>query len=511
MENRAMTTPPTDKELHKKIATLEKEIYDLKKKYQNHPQRQPLLLRNQALDVTVFESIIDNAPVIIDAFDKDGNCIFWNKKGQELLGWTTRELMESPDPLALFYPDPLYRSAVLQTIQAADGEFREFKVRAKNGSIRIQEWANFELDDNANIAFGIDITEKRNTEKKLEQSHYFINTLLQTIPNPVFHKDAKGRYTGCNTAYEEFMGVPEKEFIGKTVFDIAPANLAEKYHEQDSVLLKRPGKQHYESQVIQMDGTVKEVIFDKASIISPSGDITGIVGIVTDITHRKRMEQSLKQNDSRFRAFTQAIPDILFIFDEDGKYIEIFTSASELLFNDLAALKNSYIKDSLPADVAQLHADVIQKTIQTQKSQFFEYVLDVPKGRCWFESHTAPILGLEGEKRFIASSVRDISDRKLAEKEINEKERLAAVMETAGAVCHELNQPLQIISGCCELLEVIGGLDEKIQRKIDIITKETQRMVKLNHNLMNITSYKTKSYLKSKIIDIKGSAQSQKA
>jgi len=466
-----------------------------------------LLHMGQPVDGNVFEIIIENAPLIIDAYDNRGKCVFWNKKGEELLGWTKEEVMKAPDPLALFYPDPSYRKEVLQTIRAADGEFREFRLRAKNGSIRIQEWANFKLSDNSLIAFGIDITEKRNTEKDLEQSHHFINTLLQTIPNPVFHKDAQGRYTGCNTAYEEFMGISEKEFMGKTVFDISPTHLAEKYHEQDAILLKKQGKQHYESQVNKIDGTVSDVIIDKASIVNPAGDIIGIVGIITDITLRKRMEKSLQQNDSRFRAFTQAIPDILFIFDEDGQYIEIFTRASELLFDDLSALKGNYIKNTLPPEVAQQHADVIKKTVQTQKSQSFEYVLDVPKGKCWFESHTAPILGLEGEKRFLASSVRDITDRKLAEKEINEKERLAAVMETAGAVCHELNQPLQIISGCCELLGEIGGLDKKTQRKIDIIMKETQRMAKLNHNLMNITSYKTKSYLKSKIIDIKGAAE----
>ena len=452
----------------------------------------PLLHMDRPVDGNVFEVIIENAPLIIDAYDNREKCVFWNKKGEELLGWTKEDVMKAADPLALFYPDPSYRKEVLQTIRAADGQFREFRLRAKNGNIKIQEWANFKLSDNSLIAFGIDITEKQNTEKKLEQSHYFINTLLQTIPNPVFHKDAQGRYTGCNPAHEKFIGIPEKEFIGKTVFDTLPTPLAEKYHEQDAVLLKKLGKQHYESQVTRIDGTVSDVIIDKASIIDPAGKITGIVGIITDITQRKHMEHSLKQSDSRFRAFTQAIPDILFIFDEDGQYIEIFTSSSELLFDDLSALKGSYIKDSLPKEVAQQHADIIRKTIQTQKSQFFQYVLDVPKGSCWFESHTAPILGLEGKKRFIASSVRDITERKLSEKEINEKERLAAVMETAGAVCHELNQPLQIICGCCELLENIGGLDKKTQRKIDIIMKESQRMAKLNHNLMNITSYKTK-------------------
>ena len=504
-----MTHTPNCRELLKKISTLEKELTDLKHRFANPSQEiSPPLHMDKPVDGNIFKMIIENAPLIIDVYDNRGNCVFWNKKGEELLGWTKEDVMKSADPLALFYPDPSYQKEILQTILEADGQFQEFRVTGKNGSIRIQEWANFKFSDNTLIAFGIDITEKRNTEKKLAQSHDFINTLLQTIPNPVFHKDTQGRYTGCNTAYEEFLGIPAKELMGKTVFEIAPTHLAQECHQKDALLLEKPGKQNYESQVAQINGTVREVIFDKASIINPAGDITGIVGIITDITHRKRMEQSLKQSDSRFRAFTQAIPDILFIFDEDGQYIEIFTSSSELLFDDLSALKGNYIKESLPKEVAQQHADIIQKTIQTQKSQFFEYVLDVPKGRCWFESHTAPILGLEGEKRFIASSVRDITERKLSEKEINEKERLAAVMETAGAVCHELNQPLQIICGCCELLADMGGLDKKTQRKIDIIMKESQRMAKLNHNLMNITSYKPKSYLKSKIIDIKGATGS---
>jgi len=503
-----MNSPPDPKELLKKISTLEKELADLKNKSEKpSPDASSLLHMDRLVDGNLFETIIENAPLIIHIFDNQGTCIFWNKKGEELLGWTKEEVMAAKNPLALFYPDPSYQKEVLQIILEADGQFREFRLKARNGNTRIQEWANFSFNDTYFIAFGIDITEKRNTEKKLQQSHDFINTLLQTIPNPVFHKDVQGRYTGCNTAYEEFMGITVKGLMGKTVFDIAPTHLARHYNRKDAVLLEKPGKQSYESQVVEMNGTVRDVIFDNASILNPDGDITGIVGVITDITQQKCMERSLKESASRFRAFTQAIPDILFVFDEDGQYVEIFTSASELLLDDLSALKGSYIKDVLPGAVAQQHADIIKRTIQTQESQFFEYVLDVPKGRCWFESHTAPILGLEGKKRFIASSVRDITQRKLSEKEINEKERLAAVMETAGAVCHELNQPLQIISGCCELLEDTDGLDEKTQRKIKIIINETQRMAKLNHNLMNITSYKTKSYLKSKIIDIKGATE----
>ncbi|SLM31793.1 exported hypothetical protein [Desulfamplus magnetovallimortis] len=109
---------------------------------------------------------------------------------------------------------------------------------------------------------------------------------------------------------------------------------------------------------------------------------------------------------------------------------------------------------------------------------------------------------------------KEIEERKEAEEalrksrqELDEKKKLDAVMETAGAVCHELNQPLQIISGCCELLSENSTFDPKIQRKIDMIVKQVDRMTNINRNLMNITSYKTKSYLTSTIIDINESSK----
>ncbi len=356
------------------------------------------------------------------------------------------------------------------------------------------------------IAFGIDITEKRQTEKKIKQNHEFIKTLLQTIPNPVFSKDTQGKYTGCNKAFEDFMGSSKESIIGKRSFDIFPMDLAKKYHAKEQLLLEKSTKDRYESSIINVKAETKEVIFDNASIMDSNGNISGIVGIISDITQRKKMERSLKQSDARLKAFTEAIPDILFIFDEDGQYVEIFTNTSELLWNELSSLKNNYIQNCLPEAVAKQHMEIIRKTIETQENHFFEYALTVPKGICGFESHTAPIKGLDEKKQLIASCVRDVTDRKLAEKEIYEKEKLAAVMETAGAVCHELNQPLHIISGCCELLHFADNLDEQTKHKLDTIVKETQRMAKLNHNLMHITSYKTKSYQKSKIIDITGAA-----
>ncbi|WP_080798933.1 PAS domain S-box protein [Desulfamplus magnetovallimortis] len=323
-----------------------------------------------------FQAIIENAPVMINSFDETGRCLLWNRKSEDMLGWSREELMDCKDPLSLFYPSCQSRDKVFENIKNPDGIFRVYEVMAKDGTQRIQEWANFKLPNGMLISFGIDITEK------------------------------------------------------------------------------------------------------------------------------KEVEENLRKNEARFRAFTEAIPDILFVFDIDGQYVEIFTSSEDLLYDELEKLKGLKIQDVIPDEVAAQHLEVIRKTIETQEKQIFEYQLDVKKGKCWFESRTSPIKGLQDGELLVASSVRDITRRKLAEKEIREKEKLAVVIETAGAVCHELNQPLHIITGCCELLEQETEVSENVRRKIEIILREVNRMAKLNHNLLNITSYKTKSYMEARIIDI---------
>ncbi len=100
----------------------------------------------------------------------------------------------------------------------------------------------------------------------------------------------------------------------------------------------------------------------------------------------------------------------------------------------------------------------------------------------------------------------DISDKKRAEEEHIKREKLQAILEMAGAVCHEFNQPLQVISGFCELLKTGPGFNDENKLQINEIIKAVHRMGSLTKDVMNITDYETKPYLNSKIIDIKRSS-----
>jgi PAS domain S-box-containing protein len=99
--------------------------------------------------------------------------------------------------------------------------------------------------------------------------------------------------------------------------------------------------------------------------------------------------------------------------------------------------------------------------------------------------------------------VRDISERKVAERERLQKEKLMGVLEMAGAASHELNQPLQIVSGYAELLSQSIIEDHPFHEPIKTIIKQCERLGDLTHKIMRITKYETVEYINGlKIIDI---------
>lgn len=88
-------------------------------------------------------------------------------------------------------------------------------------------------------------------------------------------------------------------------------------------------------------------------------------------------------------------------------------------------------------------------------------------------------------------------------------EKLEAVIETAGAACHELNQPLQSLMLYCEMLKLKNPEDENARRKLDNILVQVDRLAVITRQLNNITTYKTKEYIEGKnIIDLNGASTS---
>ena len=131
--------------------------------------------------------------------------------------------------------------------------------------------------------------------------------VLAAIPCPVFFKDLHGRYLGCNRAFEEYIGIPRHELIGKGVFDVAPPDLAEIYRDADDNLLRGRGIQSYEASVRYANGERHDVLFRKSAFHTRTGDVAGIVGVMMDLTEQKKLAREYRLAASVFDNAAEAI------------------------------------------------------------------------------------------------------------------------------------------------------------------------------------------------------------
>ncbi len=102
----------------------------------------------------------------------------------------------------------------------------------------------------------------------------------------------------------------------------------------------------------------------------------------------------------------------------------------------------------------------------------------------------------------------DVGRRMISlQNEMRERERLQGVLEMAGAVCHELNQPLQSVSGFSEMLLMDLKTEDPNYNTLKKIKLGIDRIGELTRKIMKITRYQSKPYLKSKIVDIEQASQ----
>lgn len=136
--------------------------------------------------------------------------------------------------------------------------------------------------------------EHRRAEKELRDKLDFIQVLIDTLPAPIFYNDPKGRYLGCNKAFEEQIGVRKEEIINQDVHATLPHDLAALYSKGESTLGGEKGTHMFEGSMLRSDGERREVIFYTAIFENSDGGAGGLVGALLDITERKESEQKLR-------------------------------------------------------------------------------------------------------------------------------------------------------------------------------------------------------------------------
>lgn len=264
-----------------------------------------------------LSDIIDFLPDATFAVDKAGLVIAWNRAMEDMTGVCRNEMIGQGDHA---YTVPFYgfrRRQLLDLLDKDDNEIvsnYEYVKRigntlyAETFAPKLRQGKGAYVWATAGPIFNVlgerigaiesirDVTERKREQEVLQNNLKFLETLIETIPSPIFFKDRQGRYLGCNDAFaRQIVGLPKESIIGKSIYELPkgiPLDPADGYYEQDPKLFRDFGVQVYERQVQCSDGELRDFHITRAAFKNFIGEVAGIVGVMLDITKRKQAELS---------------------------------------------------------------------------------------------------------------------------------------------------------------------------------------------------------------------------
>lgn len=309
-----------------------------------------------------LKQVLEAMPVMLDAFDEQGTILLWNRECERVTGYSAGEIVGNPRAMEMLYPDAAYRERQLAEWKARGHQYRdwEWKLKAKDGTERYVVWSNLSreqpIEGWAMWGTGIDITQRRQAEHRLEASERRFRSMMDAAGDAIFITDLDGRFVDFNTAACVSLGYSCEELLRMGVRDIDPgaARLSaadfRQFHEdamQQPVL--------WDGNHVRKDGGTFPVQVRISGV-----EILGnkyLVGIARNMEARQRIEKALKESEERFRALIEESPDFIAIMDHGALLKFVSPSVRTLLGYDPAAvLGRSTFEFVHPADLALAQA-----------------------------------------------------------------------------------------------------------------------------------------------------------
>jgi PAS domain S-box-containing protein len=333
--------------------------------------------------------------------------------------------------------------------------------------------------------------ERHEAEAALAAHLEFLRLLLDTIPNPIFFKDAQGAYLGCNKAFEDFIGVTRQEIVGKSVYDLSPMELADEYHRMDLAVFEATGTQVYESRVQAADGTRRHVVFHKATFPDPSGGVGGLVGMITDITGLKQTEAELRESESRFRLMAETIQDVFWIASRHiGKTVYVSPGFEYIWGRTREALYRHpklFLETVHPEDRDRVKTEIIAAR-EGSISWDHEYRIIRPDGTVrWIHNRGFPVRDDQGRVTLFTGVATDVTEHKVLEGQLLQAQKMEAVGRLAGGVAHDFNNLLMAITGYGELMRAKVLKDDPLYGHLENILKAGERAAALTRQLLTFS------------------------
>ncbi|MEX2454549.1 MAG: PAS domain S-box protein, partial [Rhodospirillaceae bacterium] len=367
-------------------------------------------------------------------------------------------------------------------------ESYEFRGLRKDGSeiwvhitVRIVNWEG----RTAIQGTMIDITDRRRAEDAIRASEERFRTLTSLSPVGFFMADADGNCEYFNGAYEAMAGLTQEQCLGQGWLQaVHPEDRDRIFDEWHAAThLGRPFRTEF--RFLRPDGTTSWGIAQAAAQRDAAGLTVNYIGAITDVTGRKRMETALEESEERFRTLTSLSPVGVFLTDRKGAIIYVNEALSSML--DLPAAKalgRNWMEGIHPEDRDEIVAQW-RKAFPRRGDLRFEIRMgDGIERIVWVLIQASPLRSPTGADTGYIGAVTDITDRRNAEEQLRQVQKMDAVGQLTGGIAHDFNNLLAIVQGNLELLRERAPDETRLTDLIDAAHSAARRGATLNQRLL---------------------------
>lgn len=342
---------------------------------------------------------------------------------------------------------------------------------------------------------------------ELAEQQQYLKAIVETSPNPIFVKNAEGRFTLINKAVELAYGRPGNEILGKKESDLNGyhAEIQTFIHDDDEVIRTLKPKFIPEEELTNpRTGETRLFQTIKVPLKVPGNGTVHVLGVATDITERKRTEQTLRDTEERYRLLFDTNPLPMWVYDRE--------TFAFLAVNDAAVTQYGYsrdeflsmtIKDIRPAESVPVLLDNISDELGFNAAGTWKHkrkdgsLVDV-------EIISHPLVFAAKSAKLVLAN--DVTERRKAEEALHDTEeqlrqaqKLEGVGQLAGGIAHDFNNLLTVINGFSALALRQLKPEDPLFANLEEIKKAGDRASSLTRQLL---AFSRRQMLQPKILNL---------
>ncbi len=324
--------------------------------------------------------------------------------------------------------------------------------------------------------------QRRQAEQSLRESEERFRVLVEQVNDTIFRIDEAGTLVYVSPAAEETFGYRPSDIVGRPFIEFI--------HEEDHPALLEAfarviqgSAETGEVRFLDGWGGVKYVRYSTRGIVE-NGQITGVAGVLADVSERREAEAALRESEERYRSFFGKDLTCDFIATVDGNILDCNPAFLRTFgLTSLDEARRANMTELFPEPAARA---LFLSQLQAQHElMYFEQELRHRDGAPVFVvANSVGIFDEHGELKRIQGYLFDITAHKKTEEQLRQAQKMEAVGRLAGGVAHDFNNILQVMLGTIEMLKVRQDHDPKVASSADELSHLVGRATALTRQLL---------------------------